>query len=88
MVVEECCVQSRMVSVRSKLVDEVIVCKECSFESIHAFFGSDVDITSGGDKSVQTVLFPNSVGEILVLDAHKFRILHGRSKKMILEIGT
>jgi hypothetical protein len=30
----------------------------------------------------------NSVGEILVPDAHEFWILHGRSKKMILGIGT
>jgi hypothetical protein len=78
-----------MVSVWSKLVHEVFVRKECSlFESVHAFFDSDVDITSVGDESVQIVLFANSVGEILVPDAHKFRILHGRSKKMILEIGT
>ena len=62
------CVRTRMVSVGSKLVDEVLVRKECSlFESVHAFFDSDVDITSGGDKSVQTVLLPKSVGEILVL---------------------
>ena len=78
-----------MLSVGSKLVHEVFVCKECSlFESVHAFFDSDVDTTSAGDKSVQIVLFANSVGEILVPDAHEFRILHGRSKKMILEIGT
>ena len=78
-----------MVSVGSKLVHEVFVCKECSlFESVHAFFHSDVDIASAGDKSVQIVLFANSVREILVPDAHEFRILHGRSKKMILEIGT
>ena len=83
------CVRARMISAGSKLVDEVLVRKEFSlFESVHALFDSDVDITSGGDKSVQTVLFPNSVGEILVLDAHEFWILHWRSKKMILEIGT
>jgi hypothetical protein len=82
-------VPARMVSVWSKLVHEVFVCKECSlFEFVHAFFDSDVDITSVGDKSVQIVMFANSVGEILVPDAHKFRILPGRSKKMILEIGT
>jgi hypothetical protein len=57
-----------MVSVGSKLVDKVLLRKDCSlFESVHAFFDSDVDITSGGDKSVQTVLLPKSVGEILVL---------------------
>ena len=60
--------QARMVSVGSKLVDKVLLRKDCSlFESVHAFFDSDVDITSGGDKSVQTVLLPKSVGEILVL---------------------
>ena len=48
----------------------------------------DVDITSVSDKSIQTVLFANSVRERLVPDVHKFRILHGRSKKMILEIST
>jgi hypothetical protein len=82
-------VRARMVSVWSKLVHKVFVRKECSlFESVHAFFYLDVDITSVSDKSVQIVLFVNSVGEILVPDAHKFRILHGRSKKMILEIDT
>ena len=51
-------VRTRMVSVWSKLVHEVFVCKECSlFKSAHAFFDSDVDITSAGDKSVQIVLF-------------------------------
>ena len=83
------CIQAKMVSVGSKLVDEVLVRKECSlFESVHAFFHSDVDITSVSDKSIQTVLFANSVRERLVPDVHKFRILHGRSKKMILEIST
>ena len=38
------------------------------FESVHVFFlNSDVDITNGGEKSVQTVLFVSSVWEILYL---------------------
>ena len=42
------CLRARMVSVMgSKLVDKMLVHKECNlFESVHAFFDSDVDITS------------------------------------------
>ena len=75
-----------MVSVWSKLVHEVFVCKECSlFKSAHAFFDSDVDMTSAGDKSVQIVLFANSVREILVPDAQNF---NSRKVKKSLNFPT
>jgi hypothetical protein len=76
------CVRAMMVPMRSKLVDKVLVRKDCSlFESVNAFFDLDVDITIGCEERVEIVLFANGCWEIFVFDAHIFWILLGEARK-------
>ena len=66
------------VTMWSKLIDELLVGKQCSlFQAIHVFSDADVDIAVGCNESVQAVLLADVGGEVLVFEAHVLGVFHG-----------
>jgi hypothetical protein len=75
---------ARVAAVRRKLIDKVLVGKNCSlFQSTHSLFDSDVNATIRADETIDIVLFSDGLWETFVFDPHEFVVLHRRSKKMI-----